>query len=85
MERLPDNMRIKLETTNIPIGLLWREARLETHREIIAYHRERNANVATHLGLDASAELLSRTYLLYTNGQPMGVITEKFPATYFME
>jgi len=83
MERLPSDMRVKLETTNIPIGLLWREARLETHREIIAYHRERNTAVATHLGIDPDAELLSRTYLLYTNRQPMGMITEKFPASYF--
>jgi chorismate-pyruvate lyase len=85
MERLPADMRSRLETTNIPIGLLWREARLETHREIIAYHRERNADVAAHLGVDADAELLSRTYLLYTNRQPMGMISEKFPASYFVK
>lgn len=85
MERLPQDMRIKLETTNIPIGLLWREAKLETHREIIEYRRECNATVAEHLGVDVDAELLSRTYMLYTNRQPMGVITEKFPAKYFVE
>ena len=83
MERLPQDMRLKLETTNIPIGLLWREAKLETHREIIEYRRERNASVAAHLGVDEEAELLSRTYMLYTGGKPMGVITEKFPAKYF--
>ena len=85
MERLPADMRIKLETTNIPIGLLWREAKLETHREIIEYRRERNAAVALHLGIDDNSELLSRTYMLYTSGKPMGVITEKFPAGYFGE
>ncbi len=85
MERLPSDMRIKLETTDIPIGLLWREAKLETHREIIAYHRERNAAIATHFSLDPDAELLSRTYLLYSHGQPMGTITEKFPASYFAD
>jgi len=85
MERLPADMRYQLETTNIPIGLLWREARLETHREIIAYHRERNAGVANCLSVDIDTELLSRTYLLYTKGQPMGMITENFPASYFTE
>lgn len=85
MDRLPQDMRIKLETTNIPIGLLWREARLETYREIIDYRRERNAVIATHLGINAAAELLSRTYLLYTQNQPMGMITEKFPASYFAD
>ena len=83
MERLPADMRAKLESTSIPIGLLWREARLETHREILEYRRERNAEVAGHLGVDVNSELLSRTYMLYTNRQPMGVITEKFPAGYF--
>lgn len=85
MERLPADMRLKLETTNIPIGLLWREAKLETHREIIEYRRERNTDVAAHLGIEPQSELLSRTYMLYTNGKPMGVITEKFPAGYFAE
>jgi chorismate-pyruvate lyase len=85
MQRLPADMRMKLETTNIPIGLLWREAKLETHREIIEYRRERNAVVSDHLGVDKQSELLSRTYLLYTSRQPMGVITEKFPAGYFVE
>lgn len=85
MERLPQDMRIKLETTNIPIGLLWREAKLETHREIIEYRRECNAAIAEHLGIDINSELLSRTYMLYTHRQPMGVITEKFPAGYFVE
>ena len=85
MERLPQDMRMKLETTNIPIGLLWREAKLETHREIIEYRRERNASVAAHFGIDKDAELLSRTYMLYTSGKPMGVITEKFPAGYFVD
>jgi len=85
MQRLPADMRMKLETTNIPIGLLWREAKLETHREIIEYRRERNPAVSNHLSIDAQSELLSRTYLLYTNRKPMGVITEKFPAGYFLE
>ena len=83
LQRLPAAMRLKLESTNIPIGLLWREARLETHREIIAYQRETNVDVARHLGLAANTELLSRTYLLYNNGMPLGLITEKFPAIYF--
>lgn len=85
LDRLPQDMRIQLETTNIPIGLLWREARLETYREIIDYRRERNVNATQHLGIDTNTELLSRTYLLFTQGLPLGMITEKFPASYFID
>ena len=67
--------------TDTPIGQLWKAARLETFREIIDFRREQDSEVAALFGTDDS--LLSRTYLISAGGAPMGLIVEKFPATYF--
>jgi len=81
--RLPVAMQTRLEASDVPIGLLWREARLETYREIIEYRRERNSEITKHFDVNADSELLSRTYLIFHNRLPLGVITEKFPTSYF--
>ncbi len=83
IERMPPSMQQQLLHSDRPIGLLWREARMETYREIVAYQRQPGGLLSRHFGLDAEAELLARTYLIYHQHQPLGVITEKFPASYF--
>jgi chorismate-pyruvate lyase len=75
-------MQESMLQTDTPIGQLWKAARLETYREIIDYHREHDKGVAALFGTDAP--LLSRSYLIHAGGSPMGLIVEKFPATYFV-
>jgi chorismate-pyruvate lyase len=79
--RMPRQMQEQMRETDIPIGQLWKSARLETFREIVDFRRERDDNVATLFGIDTT--LLSRTYLIHAGGSPMGLIVEKFPATLF--
>ncbi|MBB6093401.1 chorismate-pyruvate lyase [Povalibacter uvarum] len=79
--RLPQGMQNAMLQTDTPIGQLWRAAKLETYREIVDYRREPE-DPAARLFPERS-ELLSRSYVIRTGGAPMGLITEKFPATLF--
>jgi chorismate-pyruvate lyase len=79
--RMPRDMQEALERTDRPIGQLWKAARLETFREIVDFHREANPEVATLL--DSGADILARSYLVYTGGQPMSLVVERFPADLF--
>jgi len=79
--RMPPGMQETILQTDTPIGQLWKAARLETFREIIDFRREQDSEIAALFGVDDP--LLSRTYLISAAGAPMGLIVEKFPATYF--
>ena len=79
--RMPRGMQEKMLQTDTPIGQLWKSSRLETYREIVDFRREQDLVVGALFGLET--ELLSRTYLIHTGGLPMGLIIEKFPASYF--
>ena len=79
--RMPAGMQDAMRQTDTPIGQLWKTARLESCREIVEYRREQDPAVGALLGADGP--LLSRSYLIFTGGQPMGLVTEKFSATLF--
>lgn len=79
--RMPKGMQEAMLQTDTPIGQLWKAARLETYREIIDFRREQDSEVAALFGVDTA--LLARTYLISAGGTPMGLIAEKFPASYF--
>jgi chorismate-pyruvate lyase len=71
--------------TDKPIGVLLTERRTETFREILRVGREPAGEVGAHFGLGAAAELISRTYVIVTDGRPVILITEKFPGNYFRD
>jgi chorismate-pyruvate lyase len=83
--RLPAIMQRQLLESDRPIGLLWREQRLETYREIVACGREPCGLLAPHFDLGENTLMLVRSYLVYHQHKPLGVITEKFPASYFLD
>jgi chorismate-pyruvate lyase len=83
-DRLSAAMQRDLLETNLPIGLLWRRERFETHREIIAYHRIVNSQLAMLLKTEASTPLLSRSYRIHHSGLPIGLITETFSSKMFL-
>lgn len=70
-----------LMQSELPIGLLWRRERLEMHREIVDRRSETCAAVANLLGAANDAILYCRTYVIFHQHRPLGVITEKFCAT----
>lgn len=83
LDRLTSRTRTRLLETDAPIGLLWKEEKSEMYRDIVDLRIEHCPQVALHFGLTPDIRLLSRTYLLRQGGQPLGVITEKFPITSF--
>lgn len=72
-----------LARTDKPIGVLLAEGRTETFREILEVDREPAGPLGAHFDLDATAELISRTYRIVAGRQPIILITEKFPADAF--
>lgn len=82
-ERFSPAIQEQLLNSDRPIGLLWRDARLETYREVVDQRIEPCAAIAEHFDLPATARFVSRTYLIYHQGKPLGSITEKWPLSYF--
>jgi chorismate-pyruvate lyase len=83
LDRLPESLRDQMLNTDRPLGLLWKDARLESFREIVEQTVEPCAAIAPYFGLPASEAFVSRTYLIHHAGKPLGVITEKWPIGYF--
>jgi len=82
-ERFSRSIREQLLNSDKPIGLMWKDERLETYREIIEQKVGPCADIAAHFDLPESAPFVSRTYLIYQMGKPLGAITEKWPLSYF--
>jgi chorismate-pyruvate lyase len=77
------SIQYQLLETNQPIGLLWKEEKLENYREIIDFKMEPAHSLTAYFDITPETPLLSRTYLIYHQKAVLGIITEKFPITYF--
>lgn len=85
LDRLDAGVRDGLLNTGKAIGLLILEQRIETFKEIVRCGRELARDVGKHFGIDADASLIARSYRMITNGNPIMLITEKFPESYYQE
>jgi len=85
LERLSKSIQDQMLNTDRPIGLLWKEERLETFREIVGQAVEPCAAIAQYFDLPPSAPFVSRTYLIHHDRRPLGIITEKWPLSPFRE
>ncbi|MDQ4089181.1 MAG: chorismate pyruvate-lyase family protein [Actinomycetota bacterium] len=74
-----------LVATDKPIGILLRENRAETFREILGIEREPAGSCASHFGIDPDAEIIGRTYRIVARRQPVILVTEKFPSGFFRD
>jgi len=83
--RFSPDMQQQLLHTDQPIGLLWKQERLETYREIIEKAVIRCPHLAHYFELPEDAWFVSRTYLIHHGGQPLGAITEQWPASWFTD
>lgn len=83
LDRMETNFRKQLLETEIPIGLLWQQERSETFREIIDHNLEKNESLQGYFDLATDDQFLSRTYRVHQARQPLGLITEKFPYSYY--
>lgn len=85
MNRLPETMHRQLLDSEQPIGTLWRAERLETYREIVATGCQAEPALSAHFAVPPEQDFLSRSYLIFRERRPMGLITEKFPASLFRD
>jgi chorismate-pyruvate lyase len=84
-DRLDERIRDGLIETRKPVGQLMLEARTETFREILTCRMEPAEEVGEYFDIAPSANLISRTYRVFANKQPIMLITEKFPETAFRD
>lgn len=83
-DRLNPAVRDGLLQSSKPIGYLLEESRTETFRQILEARRESAGACGSYFGIDAAAEVLTRTYRVLAGGRPIMLITEKFPADAFL-
>ncbi len=84
-ERLDENLKYGLANSKEPMGRLWLENKIETFKEIIDSGEEAAGSLADYFTMEPEDKLLSRTYIVYSQRQPITRITEKFPASYFLQ
>lgn len=83
-DRLEPHFRERLIVSQVPMGRLWLEHRLETFKEFVHLMREPAGDLADYFGLARMDMILSRTYRVLSQRQPIMVITEKFPEQFFL-
>ncbi len=82
---LSRSIQYKLLETDCPIGLMWKEEKLETYRHILGHKTEICETVSAYFDVPSHTPIVSRTYSIYHQSKILGTITEKFPVTYFRE
>ncbi|WP_204106493.1 MULTISPECIES: chorismate pyruvate-lyase family protein [Spirulina sp. CCY15215] len=82
-ERLEERFQDDLLKSKTPIGKLWLQYKVETFKEIIDSGKEPTGQLADYFLVEKDDKILFRTYIVFTNRQPVMMITEKFPETYF--
>jgi beta-ribofuranosylaminobenzene 5'-phosphate synthase len=82
LDRLAPAMSKRLLRTDAPIGLLLREHRTETFREILHCGTVPAGDLAAHFGTSQATPLLARTYRIWIHRRPAMLITETFPQTF---
>ncbi|WP_349648714.1 chorismate pyruvate-lyase family protein [Candidatus Parabeggiatoa sp. HSG14] len=83
LKRVEEKFRKKLIESHIPIGKLWVKHKTETFKEIVNYAKEPAGYLSDYFEIKEADKLLSRTYRVFSNRQPVMMITEKFPDNYF--
>ena len=83
-ERLDVLFQEQLLNSEKPIGKLWLEYRVETFKEIIDLSQEPAGDLSEYFQINQDEKLFSRTYRVFSQGQPIMMITEKFPESYFI-
>lgn len=83
LDRLTPSLQQHMLETDRPIGLLWKEERLESFREMLDQTVEACAPIARHFDVAATTPFVSRTYVVHHARQPLGIITERWPISHF--
>lgn len=86
LDGLPAPARRALLAGDEPIGIVLREARLETRRELAPYNSDTaTADDAAELCVVMGAPVFERTYRIVSRARRLATITERVPASLFAE
>ena len=83
-ERLDEKFKDELLHSRTPLGRLWLEYKFETFKEIVDTAEESANKLSAYFPVKPEDKILSRTYRVFSRSQPIIMITEKFPASYFL-
>ena len=83
-ERLEEKFKDELLHSRTPLGRLWLEHKFETFKEIVDTAEETADILSTYFPIKPEDKILSRTYRVFSKNKPIIMITEKFPASYFL-
>lgn len=78
-DALAPDLLDRLISSDVPLGRLFCDNRLETFRELLTWGQEPAASIGAHFGVEADAAMMFRTYRIIGGGRPIVLITEKFP------
>lgn len=82
IDRLGSKFRHDLLHSNIPLGQLWLNHRLETLKEMVSIRGQAAGPLSEHFKIGPDASIFVRTYRVFSSALPVMVITEHFPSSY---
>jgi chorismate-pyruvate lyase len=83
--RLPTGLQEQLVQSQLPMGRLWSEHRLETWKELLGVWRRPMGELASYFEASKAADCLVRRYRVISGGRPLIAIAEHFPVTYRLD
>lgn len=78
-ERLPESVVKGVDAGIDGLGVLLKHSRLETRRDLLWWGIERATGLPSSIAYYEGQPFLCRTYRIVSNGNPLMLITEKFP------
>jgi chorismate-pyruvate lyase len=80
IERFDPLFRDALLNSDIPLGRLWVEHKLETYKELLDVRCQRANDLCQYFKCEASTLLLVRTYCVFSAAKPVMIISKHFLA-----
>jgi len=80
-ERIGQDLMTGLEKSELGLGRIIRENRIETYFQMIYYGKTKAGEVGKYFHIDKSEQLLFRKFRIFVAKKPAALITENFPIT----
>ncbi|MCA0354203.1 MAG: chorismate pyruvate-lyase family protein [Chloroflexi bacterium] len=81
-DELRASMRDTLLNSNLPLGRLWLDHRLETFKEMVSQRQEKAHNLCSIFDIPNDHHVVLRTYRVFSRKKKIMLITEMFPLNY---
>jgi len=78
-DRLPQDIRERLEVQGEGIGRILNDHRMETRREVLWFGREKVSDLPREISSVYDGDFISRSYRIIMGGKPIVMINERFP------